>query len=67
LFLARPSPFSYTAERSELELTAGELIKNISAGKIKINIDQTYPLSEVVQAHTDLEVRKTTGCTVLIP
>jgi len=67
LFLARPSLFSYTAERSELELTAGELIKNISAGKIKINIDQTYPLSEMVQAHTDLEVRKTTGCTVLIP
>jgi NADPH2:quinone reductase len=67
LFLARPSLFSYTAERSELELTAGELIKNISAGKIKIKIDQTYPLSEVVQAHTDLEARKTTGCTVLIP
>ncbi|MEY3047020.1 MAG: quinone oxidoreductase, partial [Pseudomonadota bacterium] len=45
----------------------GELIKHVASGKIKIKIDQSYPLSEVVQAHTDLEARKTTGCSVLIP
>ena len=67
LFITRPSLMPYTATRAELEQTAGELIKMVGAEKIHIPIDQTYPLSEVVQAHTDLESRKTTGCTVLIP
>jgi NADPH:quinone reductase len=67
LFLTRPSLMPYTATRAELEVTSGELIKHVVSGKIKIKIDQTYPLSEVVQAHTDLEARKTTGCSVLIP
>ena len=67
LFLTRPSISAYTAERAELEASADDLIKQIAAGKIKIKIDQTYPLSEVVQAHADLEARKTTGCSVLIP
>jgi NADPH2:quinone reductase len=36
-------------------------------GSVKIRIDQRYPLAEVAQAHRDLEARKTTGCTVLLP
>ena len=67
LFLTRPSLFPYTETREELELTANDLVKLIASKKIVIPIERTYPLSEVQQAHRDLEGRKTTGCSVLIP
>jgi NADPH2:quinone reductase len=67
LFITRPSLMPYTATRPELEQTAGELVKMVSSGKIKIKIDQTYALADVAQAHRDLEARKTTGSTILLP
>ena len=67
LFITRPSLMPYTATRAELESTAGELVEMVSSGKIKINIGQQYPLADVVKAHNDLEARKTTGSTILIP
>jgi len=67
LFITRPSLMPYTATRPELEQTAGELVKMVSSGKIKIKIDQTYALADVAQAHKDLEARKTTGSTILLP
>jgi NADPH:quinone reductase len=67
LFITRPSLMPYTATREELESTAGELVQMVGSGKIKINIAQRYALSDIVQAHTDLEARKTTGSTILIP
>ena len=39
----------------------------ISGGKLKVRIDQTYPLEAAARAHADLEARKTTGATVLLP
>jgi NADPH2:quinone reductase len=44
---------------------ADDLFAVVSSGKVKIPVDQTYPLAQVQQAHRDLEARKTTGCTIL--
>ena len=44
---------------------ADDLFDVVASGKVKIRIDQTYPLEQVQQAHRDLEARKTTGCTIL--
>ncbi|MBX9944354.1 MAG: quinone oxidoreductase [Reyranella sp.] len=67
LYLTRPSLGAYTATRAELEASAKSLFKMIKSGKVKIAIDQRYPLGEAAQAHRDLEGRKTTGQTVLVP
>ena len=67
LFITRPSLMSYTATREDLELTANDLVKMVANKKLVIPIERTYRLSEVQQAHRDLEGRKTTGCSVLIP
>lgn len=64
LYITRPSLMTYTAKREDLEKSAGDLIKLVSDGAIKVNIGQTYPLSEARKAHEDLEGRKTTGSTV---
>lgn len=65
LFLTRPSLFNYTATRDELLDCAKNLFEVVKSGAVKIEIGQTYPLSEAVQAHRDLHARKTTGTTVL--
>ncbi|MFZ6722783.1 quinone oxidoreductase family protein [Undibacterium sp. Ji49W] len=67
LFITRPSLMSYTAKRDDLEQMAAQLFSMVESGKIKIDIHQRYTLSEVAQAHRDLEARKTTGSTILIP
>ncbi len=67
LFLTRPSLFNYTAKRDDLETMAAELFSMIESGKIKIDINQRYDLKDVAQAHRDLESRKTTGSSILIP
>jgi NADPH2:quinone reductase len=67
LFITRPSLMTYTAKRNDLEQMAAHLFAMVESGKIKIDIHQRYPLSEVAQAHRDLEARKTTGSTILIP
>ncbi len=67
LFITRPSLMSYTAKRSDLEQMAAHLFGMIESGKLKVDIRQSYQLSEVVQAHRDLEARKTTGSSILIP
>ncbi len=67
LFLTRPSLMAYTAKREDLLASAAELFDVVISGAVKIEINQTYPLHGVVQAHYDLEARKTTGSTVLIP
>jgi NADPH2:quinone reductase len=65
--LTRPSLAHYTATREELVATANDLFDVVGRGIVKIQINQTYPLREAAQAHRDLEARKTTGCTVLLP
>ena len=67
LFITRPSLMSYTAKRQDLETMAAHLLSMVESGKVKIDIRQRYPFSEVAQAHRDLEARKTTGSTLLIP
>jgi NADPH2:quinone reductase len=67
LFLTRPSLMEYTAARDDLLAHAGDLFAVVQSGAVKIEIDQTYPLSEAARAHEDLENRKTTGSTILIP
>ncbi|AWI80045.1 quinone oxidoreductase [Parazoarcus communis] len=67
LFLTRPTLFTYTAERDDLVAMAADLFDVVSAGKLKIEINQRYPLSEAARAHTDLEARLTTGSSILLP
>ena len=67
LFLTRPSLMTYTAERDALLAHARDLIEVVQSGAVKIEVKQTYPLSEAARAHQDLEARKTTGSTVLLP
>jgi len=67
LFLTRPSLMAYTAERADLLVSAAELFEVVASGAVKIEVNQTYPLAETARAHRDLEARKTTGSTVLLP
>ena len=65
LYLTRPSLQPYTAARQDLLTLASDLFDVVKAGKVKIDINQRYPVRDAVQAHKDLESRKTTGSTVL--
>ncbi|MBB5018342.1 NADPH2:quinone reductase [Chitinivorax tropicus] len=67
LFLTRPVLFHYTAQRSDLEQMAAELFEVLADGTVKVEIHQRYALADVAQAHRDLEARRTTGSTILIP
>jgi NADPH:quinone reductase len=67
LFVTRPTLFHYTANREDLLATAKELFAVVKSGKVKVRVQQTYALKDAAQAHADLEARKTTGSTVLIP
>ena len=67
LFLTRPSLMAYTAQRDDLLNHARDLFDVVAKGAVKIEIRQSYALCEAAQAHRDLEARKTTGSTVLIP
>jgi len=67
LFLTRPTLHHYTAKSSELARGTRDLFEAVAAGQVKVRIGQTYPLSEAATAHRDLEARKTTGSTLLIP
>ncbi|MCP5425009.1 MAG: quinone oxidoreductase [Gammaproteobacteria bacterium] len=66
LFLTRPTLMAYMAKREDLLASAADLFAVVGSGSVKIEINQTYPLSDVAQAHRDLEARKTTGSTVLL-
>lgn len=65
LYVSRPTLFTHIATRETTQAMADDLFAMVSSGKVKINIDQSYPLEQVQQAHRDLEARKTTGCTIL--
>lgn len=67
LFLTRPTLVNYTAAREDLLTAARELFAVVKKGAVNITINQHYPLREAAQAHRDLEARKTTGSTVLVP
>jgi NADPH2:quinone reductase len=67
LFFTRPTLFDYVATTADLDDSAGALFAMIGAGKVKIEIGQTFPLAETRRAHEALESRQTHGATVLIP
>jgi NADPH2:quinone reductase len=67
LYVTRPTLMTYTAKREDLEAMAAELFDVVKSGKVKIEVNQTYALKDAAQAHRDLEGRKTTGSTVLLP
>ena len=67
LFLTRPTLFSYVGRREELEAAARELFAAVKQGVVRVRIGQRYRLTEAAAAHRDLEARRTTGSTVLIP
>ena len=67
LYLTRPTLFDHVATREALAEAAAELFQVVRSGAVKIEVNQTYPLSDAASAHTDLEARRTTGSTVLLP
>jgi NADPH2:quinone reductase len=67
LYLTRQTLFTHIATREATQAMADELFAVVGSGQVKIRIDQRYPLAEAAQAHRDLEARKTTGSTVLVP
>ena len=67
LYATRPSLFTYTASRPDLLANAADLFGMVVSGKVTIDVNHTYALADTAQAHRDLEARKTTGSTVLLP
>ncbi|MGE5109859.1 MAG: quinone oxidoreductase family protein [Acidobacteriaceae bacterium] len=67
LYVTRPTLGAYIADRKELEWRASEVMGWVASGKLKLDIGQRYRLAEAEKAHRDLEGRKTTGKTLLIP
>jgi len=67
LYVTRPTLMAYTATDADLKETADDLVSMVASGKVKIPVNQRYALADAVQAHRDLESRKTTGTTILLP
>ncbi|MBA4092865.1 MAG: quinone oxidoreductase [Candidatus Accumulibacter sp.] len=67
IFITRPTLAHYTAKRDELEALGGELFAAVTSGQVRIEVNQRYALADAAQAHRDLEARKTTGSTILLP
>lgn len=67
LYVTRPSLFHYYSTRQDIEQGTADLFARLGDGRIAIRIDQSYSLTDAEQAHRDLEARRTTGSTVLLP
>jgi NADPH2:quinone reductase len=67
LYVTRPTLFTHIATRESTQAIADDLFEMVTSGKVKIHVDQRYALADAAQAHRDLEARKTTGSTVLLP
>lgn len=67
LFATRPTLFSYNVTREEVEASAAALFEVVLSGAVNIRVNQRYALTDAARAHADLEARKTTGTTILLP
>ncbi|MBT4740245.1 MAG: quinone oxidoreductase [Rhodospirillaceae bacterium] len=67
LFVTRPTLFDYTGTREQLEQGCKDLFEVVGSGAVKIDVGQSYGLEQAAHAHNDLETRKTTGSTILLP
>jgi NADPH2:quinone reductase len=65
IYMTRQTLFSHIVTRETTQEMADDLFAAVTSGKVKIHIDQTYALTDIAQAHRDLEARKTTGCTII--
>lgn len=65
IYVTRQTLFSHIVTRESTQAMADDLFEAVTSGKVKIHIDQTFPLADIAQAHRDLEARKTTGCTII--
>ncbi|SOZ09136.1 quinone oxidoreductase family protein [Cupriavidus taiwanensis] len=66
LFLTRPALADYIADPAEKQALADEVFGHVAAGRIHIGINQRYALEDAVQAHQDLEARRTTGSSIFV-
>ena len=66
-YLTRPSLMTYVASDDALRANTADLFEIVGSGAVKIEVNQTYALADAAKAHQDLEGRKTTGSTVLLP
>jgi NADPH:quinone reductase len=64
LYLTRPTMFTYTATRDQLEQSAKELFEIVESGKVKVEVQQRFPLKDAAEAHRELQSRRTTGSTI---
>jgi NADPH2:quinone reductase len=67
LYLTRPTIFDYVGERADLVAAADELFEVVASGAVRVEVRQTYALSDAAAAHRDLEARRNTGSSVLLP
>jgi NADPH:quinone reductase len=67
LFVTRPTLKHYVLTREDLLARAEDVLNAVDAGKLKVRMEHTYPLSEAAQAHIDIASRKTTGKLLLVP
>jgi NADPH2:quinone reductase len=67
LYVTRPTLGTYVAKHEDLVATARDLFRVVKSGAVKIRVNQIYRLENAAQAHRDLEARKTTGSSVLLP
>lgn len=67
LYVTRPTLMTYTATTEELRQSSADLFARVQAGQVRVEIGQRYALAEIQQAHRDLEGRRTTGSTVILP
>ncbi len=67
LYVTRQTLFAHITSRENTQSMADDLFAVVSSGQVKIRIDQRFALADIQQAHRDLEARKTTGCTILLP
>ena len=67
IYVTRPTLFTHIATRESTQAMADDLFAVVKSGAVKIRIDQRYALKDAAQAHRDLEARRTTGCSVLLP
>ena len=65
IYVTRQTLFTHMATRESAQAMADDLFAVVASGKVKIRIEQQYPLEQIQQAHRDLEARKTTGCTII--
>jgi NADPH2:quinone reductase len=67
LYFTRPTLFTHTAKRADLEAISQDLFDIVQVGKVRIDVEQRYTLADAAEAHRDLEARKTTGASILVP